>query len=207
MKRYLILKKFLPLLKDNDLLMFFGKEVCEEAFKYDRPGCFYLPDTKELSPSLALGVAMCTNKRIFVFCEDGDFLREMGSVAQMAVSKCENLFYVILSSGRYQLSGGQPNIFNGFSAPKGFLFNLGFVVNDYVSYLKNKTSTNELGRLIKSIRGPMVILMWTDVGLKKGEKKKISYSKTDLTNRIQEFIRDEELGTSLYAPPAIGGII
>ncbi len=207
MKRYLILKRFLSLLQDNDVLIFFGKEVCEEAFKYDKPGCFYLSDTKELSPSLALGVAMCTNKRVFVFCEDGDFLREMGSAAQMAVSKCENLFYVILSSGRYQLSGGQPNIFNEFSAQKGFLFNLGFLVNDYVPYLKNKTSLNELGRLIKNIRGPIAILMWTDVGLRQGEKKEITYSKPDLTNRIQEFICDEELGTSLYKPPAIGGII
>jgi hypothetical protein len=205
-KRNFVIKRFMSILKDNDLAIFSGKELCEEAFVYDRPGNFYIENVDGIAPSVALGMAMCNDKRIFVFCEDWDFLREVGSAAQMGVSRVENIFYVLLSSGRYTFSGNQPNIFAGITAPKWVFSGLGFITNDFTHYMKNKSTMKELATYVERIRGPLVILMKTKDIVDKKEMKKVKYSPEKLAERIKKFVGDSNLGTSLYKPPFIGGI-
>ena len=203
MKRYTTVKKFLSVLNNNDIAIFVGQNLCEEAFKYDREGSFYLLDVNELHSSLALGVAMCTDKRVFVFCNDGDFLREIGSAAQMAVSRCSNIFYVVLATGFYQFAGGQPTIFNEFPASKTVFANLGFLVNDYINYFEEgKAGMKSLKVYLERIKGPMAIIMRLEKGIRKNVREEISYSKQELTDRIMKFISDESLGTSLYIKPS-----
>jgi thiamine pyrophosphate-dependent acetolactate synthase large subunit-like protein len=72
MKRYSVIKNFTNLLKDNDIVIFSGKNMCKEAYQYDKPGYFYIDDTFGLSVSFALGIAMSTDKRVFVFVGEGD---------------------------------------------------------------------------------------------------------------------------------------
>lgn len=206
LKRNIVIKKLLSILEDNDVAIFSGKDICEEAFVYDRPGNFYLTDVDGFASSLALGMAFCNNKRIFVFCEDWDFLKEMGVAAQIGVSRLENIFYIILSSGTYQFSGGQPNIFSEITAPKWVFSGLGFITNDFTHYLKNKTTMKELKKYVERIRGPLVVLMKITGESDKKMRSKVKHSPLKLINRIKKFIIDDNMGTSLYTPPFIGGV-
>jgi hypothetical protein len=201
-KRNAAIRKFLSLLEDNDVAIFTGKDMCEEAFKYDREGNFYLTEAIDTTASLALGMAMVIDKRIFVFCEDWQFLREFSASAQMAVSRCTNIIYVIFNSGEYQYVNNMPTIFNEFVAPRVFLSDLGFLVNDFTNYFKNKDGLGTLPEYIKRVKGPLAAIIKIQKGARKDARKEISYSKQELTNRIIKFVGDGGLGTSLYTNPS-----
>lgn len=205
MKRYNVIKIFLSCIEDNDVVIFAGSNLSKEAFQFDREGNFYIEDTDAIALSVTIGIAMSTDKRVFLICEDSTFLKDFGSAAQAAVSKCKNIFYLILNSGYYQDSGKHPTIFNEISGLKGVLFNLGFVVHDYTAYLKNKNSINYMKNIVKTIRGPLVIFINIDVGIKK-KINDIKYTKVELKNRICSFINKKEDGTSLFIPPALNNM-
>lgn len=207
MKRHRVIKDFLSYcVKENDIVIFSGEELSKEAFLYDRPGNFYIcSDSYGISPSLALGMAMHTDKRVFVLCGDGDFLMEFSSAAQMAVSKCKNLFYMVLDNGCYQSAGNHPTIFGELLSIKGIAFNLGFIVYDFSSFFKNKTTKTEMSNFFNNMLGPAFILMQIDKGIKK-DLKDIDHSKEELRNRIFNFVVDKESGTSLFVPPPIGNL-
>lgn len=200
MKRYSIIKIFLSCLKDNDIVIFSGNNLSKEAYQFDREGNFYIDSVDEIAQSIALGVAMSTDKRVFLICEDSTFLKDFGCAAQTAVSKCKNIFYVILNSGYYQDEGKQPTIFNEISGIKGVLFNLGFVVHDYTLYFKNKESVAYMKNIINTIRGPLTIIIKIDIGVK-NKLDNIKHSKVELKNRLHNFLTIREDGTSLFAPP------
>jgi hypothetical protein len=196
MKRYSLVRLFLSLLEDNDVVVVSGEKLGEQAFKYDKEGRFYI-DCVGTAISVALGIANNTDKRVFVLCNDGDFLRDIGAAAQTAVSVCRNIFIVIFDEGRYSDDGGSPTIFRTVTSIKGFLFNLGFGVNDYSDFFYKKGPLKELKLILDRSTGPTAIIIKVET---KGSKKfnKISYSKVELRNRINKFVRDSSLGTSLY---------
>ncbi|MHA1833670.1 MAG: hypothetical protein ACTSV7_06725 [Candidatus Baldrarchaeia archaeon] len=200
MKRYMVIREFLKCLNDNDIALFSGSETCKEAFQYDRKGNFYIIEPPEIVPSIALGTAMNTDKRVFVFIDDEHFLKDMGVSAQIAVSNCVNIFYIILRSGCYQSSGFQPTIFGGISGAKSFLFGLGFVVHEFSKYFEDRNFSAMKG-FVENIKGPMAILINIDKGLKKGLKD--IKKNIDLKSEIKNFIVDEDLGTSLFVPPTV----
>jgi len=200
MKRYIVIREFLKCLEDNDIAIFSENEMSKEAFQYDREGSFYITDSPGSALSIALGVAMNTNKRVFVFINDECFLREVGAAAQAAVSKCVNIFYVMLNSGYYQSSGFQPTIFEGFAGIKSFLYGSGFIVYDFSHYFKDK-AFSVIHSIINNVKGPMAILIKIDKGLKKGLKN--LDNKINFKERLMSFINDEELGTSLFVPPTV----
>ncbi len=200
MKRYSVIKNFTGLLKDNDIVIFSGQDMCMEAYQYDKPGYFYINNTFGISVSFALGIALSTDKRVFVFVGEGDLLRELAVLGQVAVSKCKNMFIIILDNGVYQSSGNQPNIFSSFMSKKGFIYNLGCFVHDFTTHFKNKYFT-EIQSAVDRIRGPMIILMDVDKGVKKmASNYKLTAVKQK--NRFMKFVRNKELGTDLFTPPS-----
>ena len=73
MKRYSVLRYFMKnILEESDVAILTGREMCKEAYQYDRPGNLYIYDDFGLTVSLATGVAMATDKRVFVFVGEGD---------------------------------------------------------------------------------------------------------------------------------------
>lgn len=200
MRRHIVIREFLKYLEDNDVAIFSENEMSKEAFQYDREGNFYITDSPGSALSIALGIAMNTDKRIFVFVNDECFLRDVGAATQAAVSKCINIFYVMLNSGYYQSSGFQPTIFEGLVGIKSFLFGSGFVVYDFSHYFEKK-DFSVMHSIINNVKGPMTILVKVDKGLKKGLKN--LNSKINFKERIMNFINDEELGTSLFVPPTV----
>lgn len=195
MKRFTLSRLFLALLEDNDVVIIAGKGLCEEAFRYDKSNYFYIEKSNGIASSVALGIAMHTDKRVFVLCSDDDFLKEMGSATQMAISGCNNIFYVIFNEGVYSDDGGSPTIFRSVPSVMGMLFDFGFGVSDYSDFFNKKGSMKQLKHTLDRAKGPRAIL----VDVSKGHKKfdDLPYSEVELKNRINEFICDVELGTSL----------
>lgn len=200
MQRARVIKDFLSCIKHNDVVMFSGEDISKEAYQYDRDGNFYILDKNNITPSLALGVAMCTDKRVFVFSGDGAFMSDIGSYAQAAVSKCKNIFNIVLDNGCYQAAGGHPTIFREMPAPKGIAFDMGYLTYDFTTSFSRRISVPKTTKMINNLVGPAFILIKVDKGYKKGINN-IDISKIDFKDRISNFIRNREIGSSLYNQP------
>lgn len=200
MKRYKVIKDFLSCLKENDIAIFAGKDLSLEAYEYDREGNFYVLDSPGVASSVALGIAMNTRKRVFIFAGDGECLMELGAYAQSAVSKCKNIFCVILDNDSYQAAGGPPTIFRSINSMTGVLFNFGFLFQNYTKHFTGKMPLKLMTQKIGNLVGPVAILIEVDKGYKKGLEE-INLSKTEIKDRAIKFVRDEKLGTSLFVPP------
>jgi len=142
---------------------------------------------------------LSTDKRVFLFVGEGDLIRELAALGQVAVSGCKNMFVMVLDNGCYQEVGNLPNLFGSILSRKGVFFNLGCRVHDFTANLKNRYLV-EIRAAIERIRGPMVILTTVDRGI----NRKLEPIKTKPIDRIKElkaFVRDPELKTALYVPP------
>ena len=196
MKRYIVLKNFIESLKDNDVAIFSGQEMCKEAYQYDRPGNFYIHDLYSVAPAFALGMAMCTDKRIFVFVGEGDLLRELAAASQIAASRCSNIFLVVLDNGTYQSAGNFPNIMESMRSKRGVMLNFGLVVFDFTVFLP-KREFKKMRNFMQNLRGPVVLFMDIDKGVNK-DLPDIDIAEEEMKERLTAFIKNKETGTSLY---------
>lgn len=194
-KRFTLVRLFLSLLEDNDIVVVAGKGLCEEVYRYDRNGYFYIENSNGVAASVALGIAMNTNKRVFVLCNDYDLLKEVGASIQVAASKCINIFYVLFVEGRYVDDGNSPTVLERLSSIEGALFNFGFGVDMYDDYFHKDGCLKELKGILDKTKGPDLITVRVGIGHKKFEE--IPYSKIELKNRIKKFICNTDLGTAL----------
>ena len=137
MKRYTVVKNLIGLLDDNDVMIFSGHELCKEAYQYDSDNCFFMEDSVGMAIPFGLGMAMCTDKRVFVFLGEGELLRELGVLAQVGASKCSNLFIILLDNGCYQSSGGYPSVFDGVLSKKGLIYNSNTKVITFTKHFKD----------------------------------------------------------------------
>lgn len=183
------------LFSDNDVMIFIGKTVCSEVNNTDRTGSIYFTDDTVNYFSIALGIAMTTNKRILVICEDHILLRYFSSILQIASSGCTNLFFIVLTTNEYTDSGGQPTVFGLLRSPKGILFNSGMLTHDYSIYFKNKTTVKNLRDILDRTVGPVIGLLNIDdkrmVGAEIVENDMLEFMK---------FIRNTGVGTSAFRP-------
>jgi len=200
MKRHKVIKDFIACLKENDIAIFAGEDLSREAYPYDREGNFYVLDSPGIAPALALGIAMNTRKRVFIFAGDGECLMELGAFAQAAVSRCKNIFCVILDNDCYQAAGGSPTIFRSINSMTGVLFNLGFIFQNYTPHFKGRVPIPHMSKKIGNLVGPVAILIEVEKGCKKNLEE-VDISKINISKRMKEFIKNEELGTSLFVPP------
>lgn len=199
MKRYSVVKTFNKCFKDSDLIVITGNDLCREFYEYDRPGNLYLKENFGTAISFAVGLAMCTDKRVFVFTGEGDLLREFSAIPHSAVSKCKNLFIVVLNNGIYQSVDSMPNIFDQFSSPKVVFFQFGFITHDLTDYIK-KTKLSLFKDFLDRIRGPMAIIIDVDRGLKK-DLKELDLDYEQHAKDFLLFVISFDLETALYEPP------
>lgn len=197
MKDDIALKHFISYLKENDVIIFAGEGMCNKCRSYEGKGRVFLMDKKGLGLGLALGVAMTTKKRVFLFCEDHYFIRSLSSVSHMAVSKCTNLFVVLFVNNTYSFVGDYPTIFSSLSAPKSMLFYMGFITHDYTKHFRTVAESKGLKRTLPSIKGPLVIT----IRMESSEVEKDLKLKNDF-NSFREFVMDEQIGTSMHEPPS-----
>jgi hypothetical protein len=189
LKRYNVIKHFMGMLSELDVAIFSGPELCKEAHAYNREGNFYIDDTFGMAVSFALGIAMCSDKRIFVFVGEGDLLRDLSSATQAAVSRCKKLIMVVLDNDSYYSSGNQPSIFNRVTSKRGLFYDMGFLVQDYSVHF-NKLRLKQLQAAVSNLPGPTYLL----VELSKGNNKKLAPINIDRHKSkldLEEFLRRE----------------
>jgi len=63
------------------------------------------------SVSVGLGMALNTDKQVYVLTGDGALLMKLGSLATVAKFKLENLHIIVLNNGANESTGGQPTAF------------------------------------------------------------------------------------------------
>lgn len=195
MKRQTIIKLFSSYLSTNDLAIFAGNNICREAFLYDREGNFYVEDETGIGISLALGIAMCTDKRVFIFCDDFYLLKELSASVHISLSRCKNIFLVVLVSGEYQYSGHNPTIFNEISAYKTMMFGAGFITNDYTKHFSNVQKSKDVKKILHNLYGPIFISIHIDLGENK-KIGKINLTTEEKLERLTTFLSVEE--TSIH---------
>lgn len=195
MKRFSIIKAFSSYLEYNDLAIFAGNNICKEAYMYDRPGNLYIEDETGVGISLAFGISMCTKKRVFIFCDDYYFLKELSSFIHIGISGCTNIFIIVLASGEYQHTGHNPTIFNELDTPKTIMFGAGFIINDYTKHFSNVHKSKDIKKVLETLYGSVFILIRVDLGENK-KAGKVNLTNGERLKRLRSFLSVE--GTSLY---------
>jgi hypothetical protein len=199
MKRHTVVRVLSQSMAEGDMGVFIGEGICKEAYAYDRPGNFYITEY-EGALSMALGLAMCSNRRVFVFCDDAYFIRNISEACHMAISGCENLYLVVLVSGIYSEVGNHPTIFKGIRSSRNMLFNMGFVVHNYKRQFQNmRNPVKEIRATWSRVRGPLAIIMDVEYGVKKTHKNFLDQRSS--IDRIMTFIINEEIPNYEYIPP------
>jgi len=167
MKRYTFIRIASQAMCEGDIGIFVGDEISREAYAYDRPSNLYIKDESYYSISMALGIAIGTERRVFIFCEDSYLIRNLSEMAHLAVSAKKNIFIIVHQKGFYLSKKKLPTIFNSLSNPHGVLFNMGFKVHDYSkSFSTKRNPLNELKGNWKFAVGPLVVLMRLSNGTK-----------------------------------------
>jgi thiamine pyrophosphate-dependent acetolactate synthase large subunit-like protein len=176
--------------------------MCKEAYQYDRPANFYIEESHGWGLSVALGIAMTTKKRIFVFIGEGDFLRQTSMLIQAKASLCTNIFIVLVDNGVYQSAGNLPNIIESVRSMKGLVFNIGMVVYDFTKYTENSKNTKILSGFMNSLKGPTVILIEVAAGMKKSLPE-INLTPDQQLDRVLEVIHNVVEDASQISGPTL----
>ncbi len=199
MNKYKIIEKFLSIRDEGDVTIFTGDSVCECASNFDRVGSLYLME--DVAIAVGLGIAMGSNRRVFVVCEEGCFLRTLDSAIQAGVGACRNFFLIVLCNGCYNDEKSLPTILDRFHAVEGAMYNVGFISLNFTQYFKNKTSLKELKQLIERITGPIFAKVEVPITKYEGSNKYNELSGVDFRKRMETFISDESLDPIVYEPP------
>jgi len=206
MRRYTGVRILTQAILDCDLAVYIGKDVCKEAYRYrQHDSNLYFSDEEEGLISFALGMAIGTDKRIFIFCEDQYFIRNMSEFMQAGVSKCKNFVVVLLVSGSYTNVPNTPLIFDEVNSQHGILYNMGFMVHNYSNFFKQyRNPIKHIREFWARIRGPLAILLFTDN--RKKDFQDIELSKDMIATK--EFIRNKDISGYSYVPPfSIEGLV
>jgi hypothetical protein len=203
MKRYSVVRILNGAMEKGDVGIFIGSDICSEAFAYHREGNLYLPYDEGIF-SLGLGMAMNTLRRVFIFCDDAYFLKNMGEVLHIAASRCRNIYIVVLVSGTYSGNAKHPTIFKSIHSPVGMLFNMGFMVHDYKRHFKNsRNPVKEIRSIWQKAIGPLAVIIEIENSTKvfpddyPTEEKSLA--------DIMSFIQNKETIAYNYIPPVFVG--
>jgi len=191
MKRFTAIRVLSKAIPDDGISIYIGDGVSKEGYKFsDSSRSLYFSDDTDNLLSMVLGIAMNTRRKVFVFCEDQYFIRDISDLMQIGVSKCKNLFCILLVSNRYIGVDYLPTIFGSVNSPHGILYNMGFLVHDYTKIFKfNRNPINKVREYWLRANGPVAIILNVD---HKNNKKfdTVKLSNYSDINNLTEFISE-----------------
>jgi len=155
MTRNKVLKQLALLLEEDNVIFYIGKYICRECV-FKTEGTLFIEDEYMDGISLALGVAMGTEKKVIVVLEDKYLLQYLNSMTQVAISKCTNLFFLCLKTDRYCPTIQQNTVTNSLRAFSGILFNMGMLAHNYSKYFETITDIKKLKNIYLSTIGPVI---------------------------------------------------
>lgn len=146
----------------EDIIFYLGYLMCSEMLITDREGALFIPNVDVDYIAIALGMAITSKKRVVIVCEDWLLLKYFKSVLQIGASKCTNIVIILLVTGEYTESGGQPTIYNSLRSMQGVFFNLGLLTYDYTKYFKNKNTLKSIINIVVHFNSPVVATIKID---------------------------------------------
>ena len=189
MKRHGVIKLFSGYLNEDDLAVFAGGDICRDAYAYDRKGNFYIDEESGIGIAMALGISMGTDKRVFIFCEDYYFLKEIAASIHIGVSRCKNIFLIVLVSGEYQYSGSNPTIFNEIGSVKALMFNSGFMINDYTKHFNTIQSSRGIKQVLTYMQSPLFAVININLG-KSNKMRDVDLTMIEQCKRLTSYLAD-----------------
>ena len=196
------IKEFVKRLDPLDVVIFVGERICQEAYVYDADNHLYIINDYPTGLSFALGVALATDKRVFIIMSDNALLQDVSVFLQMAVSERKNLYCILFHSGYYLSAGGHPNIYHSISHPQGVFFRMGFISFVFDKYFSTPGGLKEMKNVIDTLIGPAFISV--EVQKRLGRYKEIDKPMKFFLARFKNHLNTE--GTALFEPPIIGDI-
>ena len=183
MKRFEAIKAILAMLNEEDIALFTTGMISREAFHFkDRKANFYMIGSMGLVSSVALGIALNTEKKVVIFDGDGSVLMDMGTMAMIASEKPVNLIHIVLDNESYQSTGGQPTVSNTVQLSK-IAMDSGYA---YSTKVDTEEKLKTVSKDIMTQKGPSFILIKT---LGKTEEKhgRVSLVPFQLKERFMQY--------------------
>lgn len=201
MKRFTGVRVLTQALLECDVAVFIGEDICKEAFPYvNKSSSLFFSDEQDYLISMALGMAMCTSKRVFVFCEDQYIVRNFSEVINAGVSSCKNFIIVLFLHGRYTVIDNAPIALSSSNCQAGVFFNMNFMLDNYTKYFEvYKNPLPKIKEAWDKISGPLVVFLEPEKGTKK--LPEISFSSKEDLFEVQKFILDDTLQGHNFVPP------
>lgn len=186
MTRYEAIKIALDLLRDDDIAIFTTGMISREAFKIkDRECNFYMLGSMGLASSLALGLALNIERRIFVLDGDGSVLMDLGAMSMMGFKKPDNLIHIVLDNEMYQSTGGQPTV-SGIAKLDKVALDLGY--NGSVK-VESAEGLNDVLKNISDRKGPYFILVKA-LGKIEDEPPRVNLTPLQIKHRFMQALKN-----------------
>lgn len=193
MNRIDVISILIGAMNSDDVGIFVGNSLCLEANTSGRLGNLYII-SYDSAISMAVGMAMCTPKRVFVFCDDEYFLRNISETIHAAISRCKNLYVVLLNSNVYGDVGNHPTIYKSIMSPRNLLFDMGFAVHDYKRQLSNMPNPEvEIRKIWEKVAGPLAITIEVSRGYQFGTDGSTIDQKSSIES-ITDFVCNSDGG-------------
>lgn len=115
MRREEILSQILPKIGESPIVTTTGKTSREVYELRERAGQshrfdFLTVGSMGCAAGIGLGIAMQTNKKVFIIDGDGAVLMKMGTLATIGYYQPRNLVHIVIDNGAYESTGGQPTV-------------------------------------------------------------------------------------------------
>jgi len=108
--RYEILEVLRPLLEGNIVVSNLGIPSKELHQILPQPSNFYMLGSMGMATPIGLGIALSTNRQVFVVDGDGSLLMNPGTLATVATVRPENLTILAVDNASYGSTGDQPTL-------------------------------------------------------------------------------------------------
>ena len=115
------------------------------------------------SSSIALGVALSSDKKIFCFDGDGALLMHMGSIALIGSKKPENYYHILFNNSAHESVGGLPTVMSNID-----INNL--ILSCKYENVFNASNSEELKEILPkflSSNGPVFLNINVDISSRK----------------------------------------
>lgn len=182
--RYAALERLLEIAPDNAAMIATTGKCGRELFTLaDRPQHLYQVGSMGCASAMGLGVALNTDKPVFVLDGDGAALMKMGNMATIGAQQPKNLVHIILDNGVHDSTGGQATVSSGVNFAQVALacgYRSGVVADDVDGF---ETSVKEA----LADDGPHIIHLRIEPGSLK-ELGRPTVSPYDVARRFKDFL-------------------
>ena len=184
MSRYEIIESIKDALDKEIVICNIGIPAKELYAIKDQPSNFYMLGSMGMVTPIGLGVALFTDKKVYVIDGDGSLLMNPGSLATVSASAPQGLTILAIDNASYGSTGNQPTL-------TGSCVDLEAVAKGFGIRHTQKASTKEgITTAIRSNKtGPAFLHLIAKSG--NSDVKNIPLDRLEIKERFQKFLKSQ----------------